>query len=266
MNLLEEIDKIRQEGYSEANAQARLCQDILLYGISKGNLSKNVTIKGGIVLRNLSKNSRRATQDIDLDFIKYSISDASIENFIHNLCLIDGIQIILKKPIQELKHKDYKGKRIFVEIIDSDGNLLESKIDIGVHNDLDIKQESYCFDLCFQDEGVNLLMNSKEQIITEKLKSFLRFSTRSTRYKDVFDIYYLSQYADRNNLKRCIQKYIFDDNTLPIKDMQEMTRRIKIVFQDSEFKNAINHSQKNWTDSTTEEVLHKNIEFISSLE
>ena len=65
MNLLEEIEKVKSEGYGEANAQARVCQDIILYGISKGSLSRNVTIKGGVVMRNISKNARRATQDID---------------------------------------------------------------------------------------------------------------------------------------------------------------------------------------------------------
>ena len=83
MNLLEEIEKVKNAGYSEANAQARVCQDIILDGIAKGNLSKNVTIKGGVVMRNLSRNARRATQDIDLDFIKYSISDGAIRAFIN---------------------------------------------------------------------------------------------------------------------------------------------------------------------------------------
>lgn len=83
MNLLEEIEKVKNTGYNEANAQARVCQDIILDGIAKGNLSKNVTIKGGVVMRNLSRNARRATQDIDLDFIKYSISDDAIKAFIN---------------------------------------------------------------------------------------------------------------------------------------------------------------------------------------
>lgn len=28
MNLLDEVDKIKKDGYSEANAEAKLCQDI----------------------------------------------------------------------------------------------------------------------------------------------------------------------------------------------------------------------------------------------
>ena len=30
MNLLDEVDKIKKDGYSEANAEAKLCQDIII--------------------------------------------------------------------------------------------------------------------------------------------------------------------------------------------------------------------------------------------
>lgn len=266
MNLLEEIEKVKRKGYSEANAQARVCQDIILYGISKGSLSRNATIKGGVVMRNISKNARRATQDIDLDFVRYSISDDAIRDFIDRLYLDEGIHISLKEPIIELKHKDYKGKRVFVEITDGYGNSLESKIDVGVHKDLDIEQEEYCFDICFQEDGASLLMNSKEQIITEKLKSFLRFGTRSTRYKDVFDICYLSENANKDKLLQYIQKCIYEDASLPVDDMNEIVRRVERVFKNSAFIKEINKSKKNWMDISTEEALKRDIEFVKSLQ
>lgn len=266
MNLLEEIKKVKDEGYSEANAQARVCQDIILYGISKGSLSRNVTIKGGVVMRNISKDARRAKQDIDLDFIRYPISDEAIESFVGWLYLNEGIHISLKKPIIELNHKDYKGKRVFVEITDEYGNFLKSKIDIGVHKDLDIEQEEYCFDICFQEDGASLLMNSKEQIITEKLKSFLRFGTRSTRYKDVFDICYLSENANRDRLLQYIQKYIYEDASLPVNDMNEIIKRVERVFKDSAFIKEVNRSKKNWMDISAEEALERDIEFVKALQ
>lgn len=266
MNLLEEIEKVKSEGYSEANAQARVCQDMILYGISKGSLSQNVTIKGGVVMRNVSKSARRATQDIDLDFIRYSIADDSIQEFIKRLHLVDGIQISLKLPIIELNHKDYRGKRVFVEITDEYGNFLESKIDIGVHKELDVAQEEYCFDICFQEDGASLLMNSKEQIITEKLKSFLRFGTRSTRYKDVFDICYLAESADKDKLRQYIQRYIYEDSSLPVEDINEIIRRIERVFTNTGFIKEIHKSKKNWMDISTEEALQRNIEFVKSLQ
>lgn len=51
------------------------------------------------------------------------------------------------------------------------------------------------------EDGASLLMNSREQIITEKVKSLLRFMTRNTRYKDIFDIYFLKESADAEKLK-----------------------------------------------------------------
>ena len=149
-----------------------------------------MTIKGGVVMRSLSKNARRATQDLDLDFIRFSISEESIGIFIEKLNCIDGIHLRMSAPIEELKHQDYKGKRIHIEISDDFDNVLTLKMDIGVHKDLDIEQEEYCFDVCFQEDSANVLINSREQMITEKLKSLMRFGTRSTRYKDVFDICY----------------------------------------------------------------------------
>lgn len=265
MNLLVEISKMRDEGYTEANAQARVCQDIILDGIARGNLSQNVTIKGGVVMRNLSGNVRRATQDIDLDFIRYSLSDAAIERFIEQLEPENGIDIEIKHPILELNHRDYKGKRVFVVIKDEAGNSFESKIDIGVHNNMDVRQEEYCFDICFQEDRVSLLMNSREQIIVEKLKSFLRFGARSTRYKDVFDICYLSECADKERLKGYINEYIYKDPSLPVNNIDDVIARIERVFRNTSFINSIEKSKKNWLEISVEEALQRNIDFIRSL-
>lgn len=51
--------------------------------------------------------------------------------------------------------------------------MIRSKIDFGVHNKMELEQEEYCFDVCFFDDGVNLLINSKEQMLAEKLRSLL---------------------------------------------------------------------------------------------
>lgn len=44
--------------------------------------AKNVTIKGGIVMITISKDKRRFTQNLDIDFIKYFIDDTTIIAFI----------------------------------------------------------------------------------------------------------------------------------------------------------------------------------------
>jgi len=38
VNLMGEVDKLKNKGYSEANAEAKLCQDIIINAISKSSL------------------------------------------------------------------------------------------------------------------------------------------------------------------------------------------------------------------------------------
>lgn len=141
MNLREMMDAYSEEGLTRDLAAARVCQDIVLKAIAEGPLNRNVTIKGGVVMRSLTHNNRRATQDIDLDFIHYSLDDSSIRRFVQKLNCIDGIVIEMKDEIKELKHQDYHGKSIEVMIRDEDGNTVNSKIDIGVVLDFDFRED-----------------------------------------------------------------------------------------------------------------------------
>ena len=51
-----------------------------------------------------------------------------------------------------------------------------------------IEQEAYCFDITYDDEGASLLINSNEQMLSEKLRSLLKFGTFSTRFKDIYEL------------------------------------------------------------------------------
>ena len=141
MKLYEEIEKIKAQGYREDDAQSKLGQDIILKAIFDSGMAGNATIKGGVVMRSISGNARRATQDLDLDFIRCSISDESIRIFIEKLNCIEGLTIRLEGNIQELNHQDYKGKRVFISVTDEEKTTISLKMDIGVHNDLSIEQD-----------------------------------------------------------------------------------------------------------------------------
>ncbi|MBR2824202.1 MAG: nucleotidyl transferase AbiEii/AbiGii toxin family protein [Clostridia bacterium] len=266
MNLYDEIEKIKASGYSEQNAQSKLGQDIVLKAIADSGMAQNATIKGGVVMRSISGNARRATQDLDLDFIKYSISDKSIRKFVEKLDCIDGLSIKINGKILELNHQDYKGKRIFISVTDTEGTIISLKMDLGVHKDLSIEQDEYAFDVSFQEDAVSLLINSPAQMIAEKLKSLLRFGVRSTRYKDVYDICYLSEHVNMEQLKDCIQKYIFDDPTLKnVSDMKALIPRIELMFTNPGYLQELQKSDKNWLDITDEMALAKDLEFIKSI-
>lgn len=265
MNLREEAERIVLDGYSQENAESKLCQDIILKAISDSKMAKNATIKGGVVMRSISDNARRATQDIDIDLIRYSISDESIRAFIEKLDCIDGIKIASDGQIIELNHQDYKGKRITITISDEYDNVLSLKMDIGVHKDLDINQDTYSFDIGFQDDAVSLLINSPAQMIAEKLKSLLRFGTRSTRYRDVFDICYLIDVVDKKQLYQCMQKYIFEDDTISINNMQDALNRLEQTLSNESFLQNVSQSRRNWLDMSVEDIASKDLSFFRSL-
>ena len=127
MNLQEMIRENISLGYSDENAQAKVCQDLILLGLSKSSLSRNATIKGGVVMRSITNNIRRATQDIDIDYIRYSLNDDSIRMFIDEINNVPGIDISIVGNIKELKQQDYKGKRVFITIKDETGYSIQSK-------------------------------------------------------------------------------------------------------------------------------------------
>ncbi len=101
-------------------------------------------------------------------------------------------------------------------------------------------------------------------MITEKLKSLVRFGNRSTRYKDVFDIYYLKEEVDVDKLRGCIEKYIFADNTLRnVTSMDEVVKRVERVFTNKKYISDLEKSGKNWLGVSAETVLKEDVDFLT---
>ena len=255
MDIAEIIDNIREQGYDQFHATARLCQDIVMKALAQSTLRRSVTIKGGVVMRSISHDIRRATRDLDIDFIRYSLDDASIDSFIGKLNCIEGIDISRIGEIEELKQEDYHGKRVHIQIRDEHGNSINSKIDLGVHKNLSIEQEEYCFDVFVDEDGASLLVNSKEQMYTEKLRSLLKFGAFSTRYKDVFDIYFLCDLVDKVRLLRCFKEYIFNDQGMKENTMQDILRRVHKTFCNSAYRDKLASTEVNWLNADMSVVL-----------
>lgn len=242
-----------------------MCQDIVLKALSIGPLNRNVTIKGGVVMRSKTNNVRRATQDLDIDFIKYSLANEAIDSFISKLNCLEGIKISRLGRIEELKQQDYSGKQVFVLIEDTVGNQVRSKIDLGVHNRFELEQEEYCFDIAYDDDGASLLINSDEQMLAEKLRSVLKFGPFSTRYKDVYDMYYLKDTVNRKKLMRALDTYIFSDVTMKENTGSDIEKRLKITFRDKNYVRRLDTSDKRWIDEEIDVVTKEILEFVSGI-
>ena len=268
MNIYELTQEYIKLGYQEDDIASKVAQDIILLKIGKSKYAKNITIKGGVVMHNISKDLRRATRDMDLDFIKYSLEDKSIYNFINELNNVnDNIEISIEGSPTKLHHQDYDGKRVYVILKDKYGESIRTKLDIGVHKYFDIVQDEYLFDFNILGDSVSLLINSNEQIIVEKLKSLLKFGITSTRFKDIFDSYYLinNQEVDRKKLLSYIELLIYKDETIKQNNYDELMKRLTSVLNSKQYKSRLNHANSNWLEIPVDKVIKNVLKYFNSL-
>lgn len=265
MNLNDLIQKYIANGYDEPDAVAKVCQDVVLLKLDKSKFKNHITIKDGVVLHSISKDKRRATRDMDLDFIKYSLDDENIKMLIDKLNSVDdGIRINIIGGITKLHHQDYDGKRVNIRLVDKFENIINSKLDIGVHKEFDIEQDDYCFDMNIINQHANLLINSCEQIFAEKLKSLLKFGIRSTRYKDIFDFYYLinNEELDKGKLMRYIDILIFKDKICVENSIVDIINRIKTILNNRRYKSMLNEADNNWLEMPVDKVIESILKYL----
>jgi hypothetical protein len=211
---------------------------------------------------------RRATRDLDMDFIKYSLEDDSIIDFIKKLNMVeDGIEISIIGTPEKLHQADYDGKRINIKLIDLKKYEVNTKIDLGVHKLFDIEQDEYCFDLSLLNENVSLLINSLEQIFVEKLKSLLKFGITSTRYKDIFDFYFLinNTKMKKDIILEYIKILIFNDETMRENNLEDIIDRIEHTLNSDRYIKGLKRAQNNWLNLPVNEVTENVITFLKSL-
>lgn len=217
---------------------------------------------------NITNDKRRATVDIDIDLIRYSLEDKSILLLFDKLNQIDDrIKIIVNKKIKPLNHQNYHGKRVNIALKDLFGNQIETKIDVGVHNNLDIEQEEYMFNFEVFNNSMTLLINTKEQIFVEKLLSMLKHGIRTTRYKDIYDFYYLITEGNMDKvwLIKLINIYCINSD-LKINTTSEIANELSKIFKNANFLKNVQNSRYNWLGEEINNVLDTIIDFVKQLE
>ena len=112
---------------------------------------------------------------------------------------------------------------------------------------------------------MQLLVNNKEQILVEKLKSLLRFGSASTRFKDVFDMYYLSRRVRKTVLRAYLKLYIYDDPKMRENDILGVVGRLRRVFANRRFMKQLADPVYAWIDDPPEDVTARLVNFLSGI-
>ena len=228
MNLQEVIQKYIKSGYSDELASSKVSQDLILTAIANSKYNQNIPIKGGVVMHNLSNDKRRATRDLDLDFIKYPLDDKSIKNFINELNKsINYINFEIIDEIIPLHHQDYKGKRVFLKIKDNYKNEIGTKLDIGVHKLFQLEQEEY-----------------------------------------IFDFYYLidNELLNKEKLEKCFKILIYDDKSINVNNVKDLISQFEKITSSRLYKINLNNPKYNWLDKNIDGVIDKIKDYLVNME
>ena len=92
ISFAKKIAALEAEGYANAPAMAKLAHDIVLKAMEACGFAKNITVKGGVVMSGITGDIRRATMDMDVDFVRYGLTNANIDKWISRLNCLDGIK------------------------------------------------------------------------------------------------------------------------------------------------------------------------------
>ena len=258
-------DRLVAAGYSDDTAYAKIAHDIVLKAIRDAGFHDKLTVKGGVVMSSITDIARRATMDMDLDFLRYPLSNDGIRKFVSGMNRMAPCRIRISGKIETLRQQEYKGKRIRLMLVDSTGYTIETKIDFGVHTREDVEQSDLSFRVVTDDKEISLLANSGEQIFVEKLKSLLRLGSASTRFKDVFDMYYLSRRVRKTVVRKLLKAYVFDDPGMRENTVSDVVGRLGRVFGNRTFLRSMSRPTNAWLDVAPEEAMSDIVAFLSSL-
>ena len=109
------------------------------------------------------------------------------------------------------------------------------------------------------------MINSKEQMLTEKLRSILKFGPFSTRFKDIYDIYYLLDKVNDERLLQCFDTFIFTDDGMRENDIEDILKRVRTTFEDKRYNERLETSRKNWLGVSNEKVMSGIIDGLNAM-
>ena len=262
MKIKEIVGSYLEKGFSLEQSEHNAVQEILLSLIDKSPFKEKITFKGGLVLFHLSNNVRRTTSDIDFDFIKFDISsNDNIDSFVGKLNEVDpNINVQRIGEITTLHHQDYKGKRISLLVNDETYELI-TKIDIGVHTLLNFKQKKLLLSIDNGNNSISIIVNPPEQIVTEKLMSLYKVGIKTTRYKDILDIYYLITNYELNR-----KKILNGLNIISGGDTKRLIESVSFILTNPLFLKRLKRSNSNWLNVDLETATRELIIFLKELQ
>ncbi|MGE5483830.1 MAG: nucleotidyl transferase AbiEii/AbiGii toxin family protein [Ignavibacteriales bacterium] len=171
-------------------------QERLLYRVAHSRYRNRFVLKGGLLIAALHGPRTRPTKDIDL-LARHLHSDESemtqVFREIASIAEDDGVtfdpcSVCVERIAEQAR---YSGMRVRLDcFLEQAHKTLQ--IDIGFEDIVFPRPVSMDYPSILDDEPSRIWTYTLESVIAEKFEAMLRFSHINSRFKDFYDVYWLS--------------------------------------------------------------------------
>ena len=221
----------------------------VLMRIEKSKYKDNIILKGGVLLSSIIGEDLRTTKDIDATLKSLPLNRESVKNIFKEILCIDiddnvNFEIVNIKDIR--LEDDYGGFRINVKGT-YDKIRTNFFIEITTGDIITPREIKYKYNSIFEDKKINIMAYTIETIIAEKFESIISKNITTTRAKDFYDLYMLTNKYKKDinnkNLVKAIMNTFNKRNTKynivdfkEIVEILENSNALKRVFADYQSK------------------------------
>ena len=173
----------------------------LLERISLSQYKNNFILKGGMLISAMLGIDSRTTMDMDTTIKGFTLTEENINKIMQEICELkieDNVSFKINNTELIREDDDYGGYRITFEANYNNEMPVILKIDVTTGDKITYKEIEYEFSLMLEDRKIRVLSYNLETIIAEKFESIIKRGPLTTRIRDYYDIYMLTNTQSKN--------------------------------------------------------------------
>lgn len=183
----------------------------LLERISLSQYKNNFILKGGMLISAMLGIDSRTTMDMDTTIKGFPLTEENINKIMQEICELkieDNVSFKVNNIELIREDDDYGGYRITFEANYNNEMPVILKIDVTTGDKITYKEIEYEFSLMLEDRKIRVLSYNLETVIAEKFESIIKRGPLTTRIRDYYDIYMLTNTQSKNIGKKELKEAI----------------------------------------------------------
>ena len=195
------IAKINQQDFNAVLLQ--YFQERFLYRLSVSPYKDNMILKGALLFLINQIPRLRPTKDIDFLGVAITNDQDNVESIIRDILIIkadDGVMFNSDSVSSEIitEQAEYPGIRVYFECSLAAAQR-RLRLDIGFGDEIVPHPVTMDFPVLLDDQAIpSVLTYSLESSIAEKFEAIVKYNFLTSRMKDFYDIWYISNNSEFN--------------------------------------------------------------------